>query len=278
MNNSLQKNYMELLDLLSTYIKESEVRVEKIRRSATPMDVFNMLEDIQKIAPQLDGVASKIESVLRRSKEETDFLLNQIRQQYTVMMSKISERENMEVPVNTSCILYNEDQLMKDIVIGREFQFEGTLDSMNIRDILIDEIVDPKDYSIVSIINRISMFSTIIDAMIHVVTKEYLHSADIIKSLKNSLLDLREIINSGDCMDALACHVWNDINKGFKARIIDAFRKSDHIFSIRKDYIHQFQVLNAMNDNMEIFQRAVGIYGNTVTESFFNPDSVYQVL
>lgn len=268
---------MELLDLLNNYITESVRYSGYIKVAATPMDIFNKIENIQKIAPQLDAIISKIEHRIRMAIAESENLLNQIRQQHTAMMSSISERENMDVPVNTSDILYDKNQLMKDIVIREGFQQE-TMDTITIRNILIDEIVDPKDYSIVAIINRISMFNTIIDVMSGVVNREYMHIVDLIKTVKIKLLDLREIINSGDCMDALASQTWDSTNRGYKLRISDAFSKSDVFISLRKDYINLFQVLNAMNDDMIIFQKAVGHYTNIATESFFNANSVYRVL
>lgn len=268
---------MELLELLNSYITESNRYNGYIKVAATPMDIFNKIEDIQKITPQLDAVVSKIEHCIRMVKVESKNLLSQIRQQHTAMMSSISERENMEVPVNTSDILYDENQLMKDIVIGGGFHQE-TMDTITIRNILVDELVDPKDYSIVAITNRISMFSTIIDVMSGVITREYMNNTNLIKTVKIKLLDLREIINSGDCMDALASQTWDSTNRGFRSRISDAFYKSDIFISLRKDYINLFQVLNAMIDDMIIFQKAVGYYTSIATESFFNANSVYRVL
>lgn len=267
---------MELLELTNSYIKKANDYKNAISNTSSPAQIFDMLEDLQKDSVVLDGAISKIEFNISQVKPEILGLLTQMRQNHTRLMTSVHERNSMELSANTSGFAYDENHTYKDIVVGAVRM--QTMDEVMFRDITIDEIIDPREYSTLAIINKLSMFNTPIDVVMGVVDREFSQMGDILTKLKVRFLDLRTIVNSGDCMDILTASIWTDEAKGIKSRILDAFDGVFLLSSMRKDLILLFQILVAMEGDMEIFEKVVNQYTAITTESFFNPDSVYRIL
>jgi len=276
MGNIVKSSIMSLMDNLQTTSRIMKETYDKIQEAKIPMDILDMFDELKKASDDLSKLVSLSKVQAENSRAEFLNIYTEVRRNYNIMMSRISERKNMDLQPNTSIILYDENNIVQDITFSTD-RF-CTMDELMIRDYKLDPLIRPEDYSVIAIINRMELFSTVLDTLDSTIKKEFADILDKNIIISRSLLDLRDILNSGEAMNELATKEYSGASRGFVARITEPFSMMEKVEDSRNRVILIFRLFEAIEENFQLFNKATDAYTSIILESVFNPNSSYDLL
>ena len=242
-----------------------------IKDLVTPQDIVDKSGDIVKSLDEMDMRFSILASDLNHLRVIHKETFNQYKNLHSELLTKINERREKQIQLNTNVELYDSDRLMKNIQFNSKVNIE------------INEENKPEEYSILNIINRIEKSEPLILDKIDVSLEHYDgQNSELLGKLpvvRAAILSLKSLFDSTEFIQIMSSNIYTTECKDYIDKV------SEKICIIMKwiEYLRYsmkmiFQMFVALKENYLIYIDAVNKFSSVALESVFNPNSYYELL
>lgn len=268
MNISADDQAISLINNMTNMINIGEELSCILNKMTKPSDIIENMGELEK---KIDKIQKTVSVMMMEASSLKTFYKNSLTMIFDLkmqMQNKILERKSTDVQMNFTSSVYEEGNYITDFIISNYIMSSG-----EVSDIQMDTIIDPKDYSTLSLVNRMNSDDDVL-SFIGNTTVEFFDE------LYNKLVDINRYIFTilGDfhntefienlCMDeSNAVGKYIDISGLSLIYITSCKEKVSKIFNIYMELRH----------NYEIYQKAVDKYVSLALECFFNDYSTYEI-
>lgn len=233
-----------------------------------PSDFIEKIDDIEKNIKRIESIMMFIPSLLERLQKQYITDIMNICNLKKSLIETVEQAENKNESLVSNNINFNidNDMIISEITICKNNDYDKNVDN-----ICIDTIIDAKEYTLISIIQRLKTSDDmILNEIIELFKLTTSKLNDIVKTQLREIIDLKELLHDGQTISDL-----NNDNNGVYENIrkyILAFNAPLQI--IRDHYKKLFQTYVSINNNYLIYKQVVKSFNTMALESVFD-DSPY---
>lgn len=236
-----------------------------------PSDLIDDLDDIEKEIRRIDATVSILPNVLKAVRNMFNNELSNLRDTRRILLEKITVGESKNRQMNTSAILYNEDQMLKDIYISYENEKEPC-----IWNICTDEIINASEYSVYNIIKRFHSEGNLMDSLSIIFDQEWNQCFEATNALKSSTLSFSQMITDGEFIKTLS----QDDDEAIQAKRAAYYTIGNscayELIRKQRSIVQMFRIMIDLTNNCDIYVKAVDSYTSITLESLLDGYAGYE--
>ena len=258
------KTASDIIDLID------KLKVALISNKPSPAEILDSIDEYETAIRCVDSSLSVFSGLAK--KLELDYMtefrkFSEIRRDY---MTTIEDKKSRNVQMNTMGNFYDEEKILNEISI-RNLESK---DFVTLRMVIIDEIINPTNYSTLSIINNMDLFGDVLDRMDEIIRGVFNGLDEYISTFKIVIQEVRSLINDADFITAMTSSEHTVETDAYTSKICDVLMFVNKLSDYKNKVKKLYQIYLATESNYEIYDKAVHSYTSLVLESFFNADDV----
>lgn len=243
------------------YMDDIKISIDKcmelFKKTNKPSELVDMIDTIQIHVKEIDKTVVVLPSLISNIQSAYTDALKSIEDNRNSLICKINDRKASEVQMNTIGDMYDENNLLTDISIGLDNDIQPSID--NIR---IDQIIDPKYYSVLSVVNQFLNEKMLISDLKTLISYTLSDFYKFTIKYKNQILELKSALVDGETISKLLED--DEMESEYLAKLIC----NNMSFRSYRDKVKTiFNIYNSMIVNYGIYNTAVSKYTSFALES-----------
>jgi hypothetical protein len=251
-------------------VRQGEIALDKYYKDK-PHTFIDKLNDIDEVFKKVESLVMHSMLEAKSFKQYCDSNMNALLALRQTMLNEIDKRRNTEVQMNILGEVYDEENLMMNFSVD----INGDEYIGDIFKVKMNQLTDPKDYSIVNVINRFESEETLLDDIKNATQSECKFILDRLEYVKHKVTEIRSKCNDTEFVDRL-CEDGEDAKSEISAFINNIFDCSACLDAVEQHITYLFQVYQELVHNYKVYAKTVDIYISFALECFFNDYSKYE--
>lgn len=260
-----------------TYIDTMQEKLkciyDEINKVSNIPEVIDHIDDIRKIVISLDqynmlSIRTCMQLLYEcKAKFSTLYSLRQ------VLLERISNKNSAGMQTDITTSFYDESCLIHHIDVSKCV----TNKPIQIDDIIVNPLDNPKDYSCVALINRFVSEGPLLTHITQICTSEFNRIIEGMNGpIRNSITELKNVNDSINFIESILAN--NDKANEFIKQIDQFISKNiKELINVKNAVTKIHQLCIILTENYAIYDKAVTSYTTLTMESFFDKDAPYEI-
>ena len=247
-----------------------EARQNEVEYKNKPCELIDKLNDIDDGFKRIESIIMHCILEMKCFKQYCDTNMASLMTLRNTMLNEIDKRRNTEVQMNILGEVYDEENLVTN------FSIILNGDEVNgVHKIKMDQITDPKEYSIVNMVNRFESEETLLEDIKTATQFETSSLLERLELVKSKVKDVRNRCSDTEFVNML-CGDKDEVIDELRAFYNDMCECSASINTFEGRATQLFQIYQELIHNYKVYANVVDIYISFALECFFNDYSKYE--
>ena len=266
--NILEANalsFMNSIKVIERLMKEvwELINVDK------PSVLFNNIDDIEKIVRQIEFNVIIMDQVSKALVNDFRTSVSELKERRRILLEKIAERKATGVQMNTNGNFFSEDNLLSEIAL------ELSNESPTWRNIKVDHIIHPHEYSTLSIVNNLDLLGDVLEELDDIVVNGF-ETMIHLDRIKSYLLEIKSKLSDTEFISTMTSDIWTDDCVAERNWLVNRLDVVTTVIDTDNMIKTLFRTFVALYNNFNIYENAVDSYVSLALECFFNKDTYYE--
>ena len=248
MNVNLDDVAISLINHMNNMIeygKEYESIIESANNPSALIEKIDVLQkNLDKIQKTVSVMMMHVQSLRARYKESMCCIFFMKED----MLTRIAERKSKDVQMNTMASVYEEGNYITDFTVHMDEFYDDNYD-YNIMDLNMDTVIDPHEYSVLSLVNKMDSDNKILLFIENVTTYTFDKLYEILTFVNSTIISIIGDFLNGEYLETLCTNSQesmdrlNVLKSHFQRNTINCYKeKVSKIFNIYLEIAHNYSI------------------------------------
>lgn len=259
---------ISIIKYIDDILLSLETCVEMFGDSSTPSALVDKMQYIEQSVKEIDKTITVLQLNLKELHSRYAGLFKDLKYNRNSLICKINERKEKNIQMNTMGDMYDSDRIIDDISIVINDVYPNS-----ISDVRIDPIINPQDYSVLSLVNKFQNEKMLLDDLERIILSDINSNGEVSNIFKENILNVKSMINDGDIINRL---LEDDIET-YNSLLERINGCTTRLHRMKKSIKLIFRIYKSLLNNYNIYEQAIVKYTDLALESVFNIGNSYEI-